>query len=87
MKFKCKKCGFETNVGGGVQHKCKETVTMTKKDYEFIARIIHALKDKGETRGSVAVHFAEELARENPRFDRTRFLTACDATTDKAFGR
>lgn len=50
---------------------------MTRRDYEQIARVICGL-DIGEvTRCRVAQRFADELEVTDPRFDRTRFLTAC----------
>lgn len=50
---------------------------MTRRDYEQIARVIRGL-DIGEvTRCRVAQRFADELEVTDPRFDRTRFLTAC----------
>lgn len=56
---------------------------MTKKDYELIARAInvHAWNEQGLPTAKVVIGIAdtiaEELARENTRFDRVRFLDAC----------
>lgn len=60
---------------------------MTRKDYKLIARILlwgkpnrvlpsdQAIQlSKWE---SICTRFAYELARDNPRFDRTKFLEAC----------
>lgn len=56
---------------------------MTKKDYELIA---HAIENTGriyfepaeqETLFAVANVMAGELKRDNPRFDRSKFLAAC----------
>lgn len=59
---------------------------MTKKDYELIARNIrcaraHAL-ECGETRAvwyleSLAENLVSGFIRDNPRFDRVKFLAAC----------
>lgn len=49
---------------------------MTKKDYELIAGV---LANSGVNEGSVeriALLLASELAKDNPRFDRARFLKA-----------
>jgi hypothetical protein len=64
---------------------------MTRKDYEIIAAAIKATQDRiiETTAGAVvaqeqlrgvrrtAAHLADALAKENPRFDAGRFLTAC----------
>ena len=66
---------------------------MTKKDYVLIAGVVSArldaasaaAKDVDSTEdGSTVSHcaamardFADVLERENPRFDRARFLAAC----------
>lgn len=57
---------------------------MTSKDYVTIARV---LRDTGilapepdqinEDRNSLAQAFADELVKENPRFNRDKFLRAC----------
>ena len=65
---------------------------MTHKDYILIARIIHdnahrqneamyGLVEPSErrlTRYLIARDFADVLQAENPRFDRQKFLTACE---------
>lgn len=52
---------------------------MSRKDYELIAGVI--ANSQGLTRGGImdtlAERFADELAKENPRFDRAKFLKAC----------
>lgn len=59
---------------------------MTRKDYQLIANTLAAERayhaDLGqayaaETVESVAARLADELADDNPRFDRERFLKAC----------
>lgn len=60
---------------------------MTKKDYELIARIfnknIHDTHPKNVrlnvkmVAGAMAQQFADVLAKDNPRFDAEKFLTAC----------
>lgn len=59
---------------------------MTKKDYELIATILDGQTIVApsqmaavcrEQRDTYARAFADALARENPRFDRERFLRAC----------
>ena len=51
---------------------------MTRKDYVMIADTIatswHASAD---SKADLAYRFADALGADNPRFDRTRFLTAC----------
>jgi hypothetical protein len=54
---------------------------MTKRDFEFIASTIRNLVffgiDGTARRCEVAMHFATQLAKTNPRFDTARFLAAC----------
>ncbi len=57
---------------------------MTKKDYETIAKIIaqvqrefRGVEDGVNALRDVAVFLASDLERDNPRFDRERFLKAC----------
>lgn len=56
---------------------------MTKKHYEAIAAIIKARyfgdkNDDGDNAvRSIALAIADYLARDNPKFTRTRFLQAC----------
>lgn len=52
---------------------------MTRRDFELIARVLreHYTEAPTETtQYGLAAHFASELAAENPRFDRERFLQA-----------
>ena len=53
---------------------------MTRKDYVAIAAAIqgtahHAALKPGAT--AIAVKLADMMQRDNPRFDRARFLKAC----------
>jgi hypothetical protein len=53
---------------------------MTRKDYELIAACIHAAdfgSEGFERRLKLAQLFADNLALENPRFDRFKFIRAC----------
>ncbi len=60
---------------------------MTKKDYELIAQAIKSAMDYEQTFkdsntgtrsiAGVAFNLADDLARENPRFNREIFLTKC----------
>lgn len=57
---------------------------MTRKDYVMIAETLADLMADFNNGGDdtisltlVAVELAETLAKDNPRFDRDRFLTAC----------
>ena len=52
---------------------------MTKRHFEMIARVVSSITNVNNRR-SVAEAFAAELAQENPRFDRRRFLDACGST-------
>ena len=56
---------------------------MTRKDYELIARSIYVdreLVEEGQrkTVDFIAYGLAEQLEAMNPRFDRARFLNACN---------
>ena len=60
---------------------------MTRRDFELIAAVVRETEltagnaDYGDcevARGQVARAFAERLASTNPRFDRERFLSACE---------
>ena len=58
---------------------------MSKKHYEMIARLLLQARRKHATAypavdvclQSLAIEFADELARDNPAFNRARFLGAC----------
>jgi pentose-5-phosphate-3-epimerase len=49
---------------------------MTRKDFELIARVVKSIQDK-DVRNATALNFATELKHVNPRFDTTRFVSAC----------
>lgn len=52
--------------------------TMTRKDFELIAKAIKTLDDvTPEQKRSIAYDFALVLEQTNPRFDGVRFVTAC----------
>ena len=53
---------------------------MTRKDYELIAKVFKNAQELTTERAGVGVTaylLANELAQDNPRFDRARFLSAC----------
>jgi hypothetical protein len=50
---------------------------MTKRDFELIAAVLANLPEMRVDPDTVAEEFADALATTNPRFDRTKFLTAC----------
>lgn len=49
---------------------------MTKKHFVMVAQVVSAI-DCINTRREVALNFASEFQKENPRFDITRFIKAC----------
>lgn len=56
-----------------------------KRHYEFIARTLRerkpaqgAARDRHAHHEEIVLHFAISLAQDNPRFDRERFLMACE---------
>ena len=53
---------------------------MTRKDYQLIADVFKAHQDGGKhdmvVRG-LALSLAIELQKQNPRFDKARFIKAC----------
>lgn len=49
---------------------------MTKKHFSMIAQVVSAI-DNMDTRSEVALNFASEFQKENPRFDIQKFLKAC----------
>lgn len=55
---------------------------MQHRHFATIATIIATLKqqhgDKAHTPEEIAAHFAHYLTRTNDKFDRSRFLRACD---------
>ena len=51
---------------------------MTRKDYKLIANVIAtSWWGSSELKNSFANNLADELALDNPRFNRSVFLTAC----------
>jgi len=53
---------------------------MTRKDFELIAAVLKASSTTPMTRcviKELAVSFASELAKTNPRFNQQRFIKAC----------
>lgn len=57
---------------------------MTKKDYIRIAKVLNCARQDADDYGAggywverAATLMADELAKDNPRFDRKRFLAAC----------
>ncbi len=59
-------------------------MSMSKKDYEAVAGILNtqiriAMSNKRDTTGlcNAAADMAGVFARDNPNFDRARFLAAC----------
>jgi len=62
---------------------------MTRKDYVAIARAIYEARERTSTTpgagyglSMVTVTLANELAADNPRFDRRRFFEAAGAPAD-----
>mgnify|MGYP003152141621 CR=1 FL=1 len=55
---------------------------MTRKDFELIARVISDSRFY-LWQPQIAKAFADELATTNTRFDRERFLEACNVTEDR----
>ena len=58
---------------------------MTKKDYKLIALSIATVKASSEVHNHpmikwVAEELADNLAQDNPRFDKNKFLAACGFT-------
>jgi hypothetical protein len=49
---------------------------MTKKDFEFVAALISAVRDFND-RQTLAVLAGAKFAKDNPRFDVDRFNAAC----------
>lgn len=49
---------------------------MEHRHFATIADIIRQMPES-DTRGRIAIFFADELRSTNPRFDRARFLRAC----------
>lgn len=51
---------------------------MTRQDFQRIADTLRTSGEGPETIRRLADRFADTLAETNPRFDRERFLDACD---------
>ena len=51
---------------------------MTKKDFELIARVVRYFRSRNLVIPGLGEAFADELVKTNPRFDRERFLEACE---------
>ena len=51
---------------------------MTRKDYVKLAEIVAEVPGQGCGPDWLAHRLADMLAADNPRFDRARFLAACD---------
>ena len=51
---------------------------MTRKHFQMIADVVKNIDDR-ETRHSVAMDFAIRLMGENPRFNISRFVAACNS--------
>ena len=51
---------------------------MQHRHFATVAAIIASLPHGAKIQRQVAEHFADELATTNDRFDRRRFLQACD---------
>ena len=60
---------------------------MTKKDYIKLAKLVYGQTSVTEsnriTRDTFIVALCDILKEDNPRFDRVRFLTACDSSSMK----
>jgi len=55
-------------------------LVMTRKDFELIANVLKASGTSPMNRcviKELAVSFASELAKTNPRFNQRRFIEAC----------
>lgn len=50
---------------------------MTKKDFELIAEAIYQADISWEATDVVAKEFAERLEKQNPRFDKEKFIKDC----------
>ena len=51
---------------------------MTRKHFQMIADVVKNIDDN-KVRHAVAMDFAIRLKAENPRFDMSRFVGACDS--------
>lgn len=55
---------------------------MQHRHFATVAAIIASLPHGAKIQRQVAEHFADELRTTNPKFDRRRFLQACDLTPE-----
>ena len=55
-----------------------EEKDMTRKHFQMIANVVKNIDDP-KTRHAVAMDFAMRLKAENPRFDISRFVGACNS--------
>jgi hypothetical protein len=64
---------------------------MQHRHFAFIASVIKASGERNEDKRRWATHFAVDLARTNPNFDRARFYTAAGVDdpylTEAAYGQ
>lgn len=59
---------------------------MTRKDYQLIAKAVHLTRrseavvddQSSWSLGLLVIVLADLLEQDNPRFDRARFITACE---------
>lgn len=59
---------------------------MTKKDFELIAKVIrNHINYINDAVPNLAQEITEELQKTNPRFDRERFLKACNVVDLKKY--
>ena len=63
---------------------------MTKKDYVLIARVLKAQTEvlqgsQFDSHHNTIFMLAEALAKENPKFDKNKFLSACGLNYQKQF--
>ena len=57
---------------------------MTTKHFKFIAKVIARIWRKSE-RCMIALDAAAELKRENPLFDESKFLKACECSRGDSY--
>ena len=56
---------------------------MTKKHYIQIAEILSHSRASKRERLAQAIEFAKLFIKDNPRFDKDRFIAACFTVTDQ----
>lgn len=52
---------------------------MTRQDFELIAEVVREAAISDRDRWTVALAFDKKLVQISPRYDRARFLAACEA--------